>query len=413
MINILDGTVLGDQEITYEKNKESALKVLSLHNFVQGELCVVGYYTEGSTEDNISTDVMVALGVTSGRGPEAYRILADRRVVVVTSVFTDELPDVSTIVFDQRYVARDPKENKIYYLSRTHSQEKEEEIIYEKKEILDKCIIMDASTGDIYVCNPPEIVSFYDIIVNPVITKVSETNGNVSVEISSSGKTYSDLNFISSEASEYLKAKTFNENFEANITIQKYDKNDKLVESYDPCIVVKTIFTLEAKYNGEKVQLDIIPEGWTYSEKTGLYTKEVLGNETISSGELECTYTADSYTGKKKIEPVVSEIYKYFFTVLSETTPDLEMIQSLSCTPRLVSSVQGKYQISTGSGMYTWFCFPSSIEPEITQMGLSYVSADTTILPEVIYIRQVNLGSYTIYRSLCTGNGSKQNIIIS
>ena len=49
MINILDGTVTDNQEIKYEKNKESALKALSLHKFVPGEMFIVGYNTERST----------------------------------------------------------------------------------------------------------------------------------------------------------------------------------------------------------------------------------------------------------------------------------------------------------------------------------------------------------------------------
>ena len=55
MINILDGTVTDNQEIKYEKNKESALKALSLHKFVPGEMFIVGYDTERSTEDNKTT----------------------------------------------------------------------------------------------------------------------------------------------------------------------------------------------------------------------------------------------------------------------------------------------------------------------------------------------------------------------
>ena len=77
MINILDGTVTDNQEIKYEKNKESALKALSLHKFVPGEMFIVGYDTERSTEDNKTTDIMVAIGVDTGRGPEKYRIIAE------------------------------------------------------------------------------------------------------------------------------------------------------------------------------------------------------------------------------------------------------------------------------------------------------------------------------------------------
>lgn len=411
MINVLNGIVTDDQEIIYEKNKESALKVLSLHKFVPGEMFIVGYYTEKSTEDNKTTDIMVAIGVEEGRGPEKYRIIADKRVVVVTSVL-DELPDVSTIVFDQRYVARDTEDGKLYYLSRTHSQTTDE-IIYEKTEILDKCTIMDASTGEIYICNPPEIVSFFDVIVKPLITEITNNNGDVSVSISSGDKTYSDLHFVDSEEKNYIISKVFEKNFEASVSYQKYDKKGEPTSSVDPCVVTKTIYTLVAKYSGENIKLDNTPDGWTFDEKTISYKKEITSNLTTSSGDITCIYTKGSYTGQSVVPSVSSIVYKYFFILYSDAS--LPTVDDLIRTGQatLVSSPKGSYTIQPRNNLYTWFCFPVGMEPsDITQFGVSYIESDVNELNGVTW-KQINLGTYTLYRSLNTGNGSKQNIVIS
>ena len=98
MINLLNGIVTDDQEIIYVDNKESALQKLILHKFIPGEMFIIGYYTEGSTENNISTDIIVAIGVEEGIGPDKYRIIADRRVMVVTAVLP-EIEDVSNIQY--------------------------------------------------------------------------------------------------------------------------------------------------------------------------------------------------------------------------------------------------------------------------------------------------------------------------
>lgn len=411
MINILNGIVTDDQEIIYEKNKESALKVLSLHKFVPGETFIVGYYTEKSTEDNNIKDIMVAIGVEEGRGPEKYRIIADKRVIVVTSVL-EELPDVSTIAFDQRYVAKDTADGKLYYLSRTRSQTTGE-VIYEKKEILDKCTIMDASTGEIYICNPPEIVSFFDVIVKPLITEITDDNGDVSISISSENKTYSDLHFVDSEEKTYLVSKVFEKNFEASVSYQKYDKKGEPTSSVDPCEVTKTIYTLVAKYSGENIKLDDTPDGWAFDEETISYKKEVTSNLTTSSGNITCIYTRGSYTGQLVVPSVSSVVYRYFFILYSDAALPTVDVLMRSGQANLVSSPKGSYTIQPRNNLYTWFCFPVGMEPSaITQLGVNYIASSVNKLNGVTW-KQTNLGTYTLYHSLNTGNGLEQNIVIS
>lgn len=411
MINILNGIVINDQEIIYEKNKESALKALSLHKFIPGEVFIVGYYTEKSTEDNLTTDIMVAIGVEEGRGPEKYRIIADKRVVVVTSVLKD-LPDVSTIAFDQRYVAKDSSDGKLYYLSRTHSQTSGE-VIYEKKEILDKCTIMDASTGEIYICNPPEIVSFFDVIIKPLITKIIDNSGDISVSLSSGDNEYKDLHFVNSEEKTYIISKVFEKNFEASVSYQKYNKKGEPTTSVDPCEVVKTIYTLEAKYSGENIKLDNTPEGWIFDEKNISYKKEITSNLTSSSGNVICIYTKGSYTGELTVPSVSSVVNRYFFILYSDAALPTVDILMRSGQAKLVSSPRGNYTIQPRDNLYAWFCFPVGMEPlSITQLGVNYIASDINKLNNVTW-KQTNLGTYTLYHSLNTGNGLEQNIVIS
>lgn len=412
MINILNGLVTDNQEIKYEKNKESALASLSLHWFVPGEMFIIGYSTEKATEDNNTTDIMVAIGVETGRGPNTYRIIADRRVVVVTAVL-DELPDVYTIALNQRYVAKDIKTGKLYYLSRTQYEESGE-VYYEKTEILDKCTIMDASSGEIYICNPPEIVSFYDIIVRPLLSEIIDNNGDITVKITSNGKTYDDLHFVNSEEKQFLKSGVFDKNFDVSIKYQKYDKKNNPISSLDPCEVYKTIYTLETKYSEEYVKLDVTPKGWTYDEDTKTYKKEVISNKTTESGDVDCIYTVGSYTGQKTAESVSSVVNKYFFIIYSDIEiPTLDEIMN-SAQAILVSSPLGRYTIQPKQDLYTWFCFPEGLEPtEITQFGLNYVSDDMGKIGGLTWKHLVNLGTYTLYHSLNTGNGLQQKIVIA
>lgn len=111
-----------DQEIEYYLNKESALQAIVMHIFTEGELLVVGYYTEGSSDEEKITDLIIALGIGNGNGPENYRILTDQQVLVVTSVL-DHVPDVSAVSLNQRYVVKDKTTGKIWYLCRYSSSE--------------------------------------------------------------------------------------------------------------------------------------------------------------------------------------------------------------------------------------------------------------------------------------------------
>lgn len=411
MINILNGIVTDNQEIEFLENKESALQKLSLYKFTVGEVVVVGYYTERSTPENPIQDVMVAIGLVEGRGPENYRIIADQRVVVVTSVLKS-MPDVNVITLNQRYVARDEADGKLYYLSRFRSPETGN-VEIEQREIVDKCTIMDASQGEMYVCNPPELVSFYDVIVKPSFSKIENKDGDITVEVSADGEKYGDLHFVNSEEKKLLASQVFDRNFTTQITLQKYDKLGVPTSSVDPCEVAKVVFTLTAKYSGNPVILDSVPAGWEFNETSKTYTKTETGNTTVGSGSPVCAYTTSGFTGSKTASEVTSIVNRYFFILYSDAnlpTRD-EIIRSGQA--HLVSSVKGNYTIQPRQNLYTWFIFPQGMEPSsITQLGLNYIAPETNKLNRVTW-KQTNLGTYTLYHSLNTGNGLKQNIVIS
>ena len=412
MINLLNGIVTDNQEIIYVENKESALQALILHKFTPGEIFIVGYKTENYSDKQPETDIIVAIGVEIGRGPDKYRIISERRVMVVTAVLPS-LPDVSTIALNQRILARDKDDGKLYYLWRIRSQENGS-IIFEKKEVVDKCTIIDASTNDIYICNPPELVSFYESLVKPGIENIIvDDYGNVSLEIGTKGEIYTDLNFINTEEKTYLKSKVFEDNFSASIYFEKYDKNGIKIDSVDPCEVTKTIFTLEAKYSGENVELDSSPgEGWIFDSKINSYQKTISGNKTVSSGDVICTYTKNGYTGIINLKSITSEVYKYFFILYSDIS--VPTIDEVSRTGKayLVSNPKGNYTITPRKNLYTWFCFPVGMEPSgITQLGLNYIAKDINKLNGMTW-KKVNLGAYSLYHSLNPGNGLEQDIVI-
>ena len=407
MINILNGIVTDNQEIEFLENKESALQKLSLYKFTVGEVVVVGYYTERSTPENPIQDVMVAIGLVEGRGPENYRIIADQRVVVVTSVLKS-MPDVNVIALNQRYVARDEADGKLYYLSRFRSQETGN-VVMEKREIVDKCTIMDASQGEMYVCNPPELVSFYDVIVKPSFSKIENDNGDITVEVSANGEKYGDLHFVTKDEKELLEFQLFEKNFTTQITLQKYDKLGNPTSSVDPCEVAKVVFTLTAKYSGNPVVLDSVPAGWEFNEASKTYIKTETGNTTIGSGSPLCVYKGKSKTASE----VTSVVNKYFFILYSDATLPTKDEIIRSGQAHLVSSVKGNYTIQPRQNLYTWFIFPQGMEPSsITQLGLNYIAPETNKLNGVTW-KQTNLGTYTLYHSLNTGNGLQQNIVIS
>lgn len=403
MINLINGSLSDPQEsIQWVENEPSAIVILNTHTWKIGELLIVGYKTKGENKD-----IMIAVGINNGVGPSCYRVVIDKSVVVVSEVLDTSPPDVSYYAFNQRYVVK--IDDKLYF-TRRYVEEGTGVMSVEKIEITDRCIIVETSTRDIWICDPPGIINFLDLTTRAIIENITDLGyGQVMIDLTEHGKTWRDLCFVNPEEKSYLSEKIFEKNFEASLKGQKYDSNGNAVLSNDPCIVSSVTYTLTTKYSGERVDLDIIPDGWRRTG-IGIYTKTIPGNTTSTSGLVKCVLTTSGYTGEKTISSITMVVDKYIFLIYSkESFTKIEGANksTLSSTPSL-----GKITVIPPQDNYVWLAFPNTMTPsEITQLGVGYVSRDTTLIKNVTK-SGVNLGNYVVYRSLNPGNGEPQEINI-
>ena len=196
MINLVNGNILDGSNIEIAENKESAIILLNLHEFLEiGEIYIVGF----GDEDNF--DVMAGVCVKPGIGPDTYRLVMDQGLQLVTHVY-DSMPDVSVIAYGSRYLA---KEDGVWkYLSRIKLDSGDTEI--DKKEATEKCIILDAISRDIYLLNPPNLISFLDLPGKSFFESIQETpEGIIASVVDSTGKKYEGLYFGSSEEKQAQK----------------------------------------------------------------------------------------------------------------------------------------------------------------------------------------------------------------
>lgn len=404
MINLIDGRLNNSQEnIYWAENKSSATVILNTHSWKKGDIFIVGYKTE-----NGEKDIIIGIGIDTGVGPSFYRIIIERSMVVVSEVL-DYTPDVSYYIFDQIYLVKGSDGNLKF--TRKFLDPSTDEILIESKEANNKCVIIESSTNDIWICSPPKLVNLFELSTKPSIDNIIETeDGQITIDlVSGNGKVWKDLCFIDKEEKSYLSETIFLKNFEVSIVGQKFDNTGKLVLSNDPCIVSKTTYYLVSKYSGELMDLDEIPEGWG-RDSIGVYTKDVYGNISSSSGKVNCSLTISGYTGTKITEEVLVNIDKCIFIIYSPTEfSNIDGADKVILSP---TSKLGRITITPPQNYYTWFAFPTSLtQPDITQIGIRYVSGDTKIIPSVIK-SGANLGNYIIYRSLNPGNGEEQQIMI-
>lgn len=400
MINLINGSLQDPQEnIYWVENKSSATITLNTHSWKEGEILVVGYKIK---EDG--RDIMIGLGIKKGVGPSCYRTIIDRSVVVVEEVLK-QIPDVSYYAFDQRYLI---KENEDLFFTRRYIDSGEVKI--EKVKVKDKCVIIETSTGDIWICDPPSLIDFFDLTTKSTIENIVDLGGGqIMVDLIDGGKTWKNLCFINLEEKSYLSEMIFNRNFEVSIVGQKFNSFGSQVTSIDPCVVVKTVYTLTSKYSGELIDLDECPEGW---ERRGLgeYTKTINGNLSSTSGSVSCKLTIDGYTGTKTTESMSVTVGRCMFVIYSPT--EFSKIEGANKVFLSTSPSLGAITVTPPKDSYVWFAFPVSMKPtQITQLGVKYVSEDTKLIFGVIK-SDVNLGNYIVFRSLNPGNGESQEVNI-
>ena len=406
MINLINGSLHGSQEnICWAENKSSATVVLNTHTWEEGELLVMGYKTK-----NDGKDIMIGLGIKKGVGTDCYKVLIDKSVVVVTEVL-DHIPDVSYYAFDQRYLIRNNEGNLIF--TRRYVDKKTGEIKAEEFKAEDKYIVIETSTEDIWICNPPSLISLFELTTRPIIGNVVDLgNGKLKLDLTSEGKTWKDLYFVGSEEKSYLEESVFQKNFEVSVVGKKFDALGKETNSEDPLDVAETVYTLTSKYSGKLVNLDETPDGWKKTD-TGVYTKIIEGNKSSSSGSVKCKLTVSGYTGSKTVDNVSTIINGHiliiynsyeFSTIKGTTKVDKDFVSNTSSLGRIV--------ITPPKDSYVWLAFPVDLQPSyITQIGVRYVHEDTKIISGVIR-SGVNLGDNIVYKSLNPGNGENQEIKI-
>ena len=406
MINILDGE---NQEIEYVRNKESALQALLLHNFSKGEVFVVGFIRDTGIKD-----FMVAIGIEEGRGPEKYKIIADQGVIVVTSVFS-EMPDVVSVAMNEIYVARDT-DGELYFIGR---KQDEDSAVFDKRKIVEKCVIISASQNNIFICNPPSIRSIYDIMTSPFIEKIGEDDeGNVKVNVRDGERVYEDCYFMTKDQQEILAEATREGMFEKYLTTElketQYDVNGKVVKTKDPCEVYRIRFTLTVEFRGEKVRLDEIPEGWELDPIGEVYYKDVYTNRTTWSGDVVCLYDER----KKIVKGIFSDVYQYMFIVYGNGPIKADTILRFG-HDYLSESPIGNYTLYPDNGDYIWFIIQDTEAPYIHQLDLKYVVDEVLEIEQDedgnrdVWWKNVNLGRFLVYRSKHPSNGEKQTLMIS
>ena len=401
MLNLIDGGLGDSQEkIFWAKNKSSAIILLNTYTWEEGETYVVGYKTKGDNRD-----IMIGLGIKKGVGPDCYRLIIDGSVVVVAEVL-NYTPDISYYAFDQRYLVRE--EDGTLNFTRRYIDQEDEEVKIEKIKVENKCIITELSTGNMWICDPPKVIDFFSLTTQTSIGNIEDLGGGqIKIDLTGDGRTWKDLCFMNLEEKSYLRDVIFHKNFEVSVSPQKFNSKGAKVDSKDPCIVSKTVYTLTSKYLGELVDLDETPEGWV-KKSTGVYTKTILGGVSSSSGTVTCKLTKSGYTGVKTLEEILVEVDKYIFVFYSPERPvriDGSDLMFLSQTPNL-----GNITVTPQQDFYVWIALPLGMDtPQITQLGVGYVSEDTKVIPGVIK-SGVNLGDYIVFRSLNPGNGKSQEI---
>ena len=402
MINLIDGSLKDPQEnIRWVENKSSANIVLNTHSWSVGETLIIGYKSKRD-------DIMIGVGIKEGVGPECYRVILDKSVILVSEVL-DKIPDISYYAFGQRYLIIE--EDGIFLTCRYKPDESESEIAVKKTEVEERCIIMETSTGNIWICDPPNIIDFFSISTQPSLNNITvQEDGLVKIDITTEGKTYKDLCFVRPEEKSYLAEKIFERDFKAEIKSQKIDIHGAVTSSKDPCVVAKTVYTLTSTYSDKQIDLSEVPEGWTKTS-TGVYTKEILGNTTNSVGPVTCGVSAYGYSGQKTIPKVTTVIDKYVFVIYS--IDELTKIEGANKVFLNSTASIGKITIAPPQDYYAWFAFPITMKPtEITQLGVNYLFKDSKVISGVIK-DGINLGNYIVYRSLNQGNGQDQDIIIN
>lgn len=80
------------------KDREAAIIRLNTYPVQSGIPIIIKYFSD---PDKTRVDILFAIGIHDGIGPETYRIISDKGILLVTEI-VQELPDVSQLVHGQK-----------------------------------------------------------------------------------------------------------------------------------------------------------------------------------------------------------------------------------------------------------------------------------------------------------------------
>lgn len=143
------------------KDKKSAIIKLNTSPSKNGRLKIIKYYSD---TDKTRVDILFAIGIKDGVGPDTYQIISSHGILLATEIVT-ELPDVSQLVHGQIYIYQDLINKKNYYLYLSNSYRK-------IREVKEELILQVANTGKTYYLTSTELKDITDFYTKEEIDNI-------------------------------------------------------------------------------------------------------------------------------------------------------------------------------------------------------------------------------------------------
>jgi len=211
---------------------------------------------------------------------------------------------------------------------------------------------------------------------------------------------------LSATEKEWVASQLFNKLFVGSISASP---SSKTYEGSDYDVT----FTLTTKYDGELVDVDAVPSGWTKTA-TGTYTKTATATSStgssIGSGNVTVTYQGNSKSIGGASCSNVKDSYILLSTASALTTADLDGIATNGTKLNSGNSVTGNKTIDvTVDSSYVYFVISNTSSlKNVQQLGLDYLSDKAGVS-----LSRTNYGTYKVYRSANAMAVGSQSVTIS
>lgn len=176
-------------------------------------------------------------------------------------------------------------------------------------------------------------------------------------------------------------------------------------------------WTLTTTYDGDPVDLDEVPSGWTRTG-TGTYTKTSTISSTtgssVSSGSVTCYYTPSSTQFSKTASSVscTNVKYSYIYCTTDESISSLDSVDfdsaTMMNTSTATNTISGSKSITFEADQYAYFIVANTSSlSSVTQLGLSYINSSYSSLT------RTNYGTYKVYRSINAMGAGTQSVTVA